>query len=84
MAFCLAYLLTFYLAYFLALYVAYLLAWILTLEVRQGTLGMDTRGQGPAGNTGCGWSWLKSSREHSGGMVVVEVRQGTLSMLGRG
>ena len=30
---------------------AYLLAWILAVEVRQGTLGVDGRGSGPAGNT---------------------------------
>ena len=33
-------------------------------EVRQGTLGVDTRCWGPAGNTGRGWSWLRSRREH--------------------
>ena len=72
-------------------------AWMVVVEVRQGTLGGDTRGWGPAGNTGRGWSWLRSGREHwegcswlrSGrehwaGMLVVEVRQGTLSMDGRG
>ena len=53
-------------------------------EVRQGTLGVDARGWGPAGNTGRGWSWLRSGREHWAGMVAVEVRQGTLSMDGRG
>ena len=84
LAFYVAYLLTFYLAYLLALYVAYLLAWILTVEVRQGTLGVDGRGWGPAGNTGRGWSWLRSGREHWAGMVVVEVRQGTLGVDGRG
>ena len=30
---------------------AYLLAWILAVEVRQGTLGVDGRGWGPAENT---------------------------------
>ena len=53
------------------------LAWILAVEVRQGTLGVDGRGWGPAGNTGRGyprlrsgrehwrwWSWLRSGREH--------------------
>ena len=54
------------------------------VEVRQGTLGGDTRGRGPAGNTGRGWSWLRSGREHWAGMVVVEVRQGTLGVDGRG
>ena len=36
------------------------LAWILAVEVRQGTLGVDSRGWGPAGNTWRGWSWLRS------------------------
>ena len=89
---------------------AYLLAWILAVEVRQGTLGVDvvvevrqgtlggdTRGWGPAGNTttstpsvpcrtstasipaqcslpDLNWAW----------MVVVEVRQRTLCVEGRG
>ena len=78
LAFYLAYLLTFYLAYLLAPYVAYLLAWILAVEVRQGTLGVDARGWGPAGNTGRGYSRLRSGRKHWAWMVVVEVRQGTL------
>ena len=59
-------------------------AWMVVVEVRQGTLGGDTRGWGPAGNTGRGWSWLRSGREHGAGMVVVEVRQGTLGVDGRG
>ena len=59
-------------------------AWMVVVEVRQGTLGGDTRGWGPAGNTGRGWSWLRSGREHWAGMVVVEVRQGTLGVDGRG
>ena len=42
------------------------------VEVRQGTLGVDGRGGGPAGNTGRGWSWLRSGREHWAWMVVVE------------
>ena len=50
--------------------------WILTVEVRQGTLGVDTRGWGPAGNTGRGWSWLRSGREHLAWILAVEVRQG--------
>ena len=29
----------------------------------------------PAGNTGRGWSWLRSGREHWAWVVVVEVRQ---------
>ena len=47
------------------------LAWILAVEVRQGTLGVDGRD-------------LISGREHWAGMVVVEVRQGTLGVDGRG
>ena len=60
------------------------LAWILAVEVRQGTLGVDGRGGGPAGNTGRGWSWLRSGREHWAGILAVEVRQGTLGGDGRG
>ena len=45
---------------------------------------MDTRRWGPAGNTGRGWSWLRSGREHWAWLVVVEVRQGTLGVDGRG
>ena len=41
------------------------------VEVRQGTLGVDGRGWGPAGNTGRGWSWLRSGREHCGSRVAV-------------
>ena len=48
------------------------LAWILAVEVRQGTLGVDGRGWGPAGNTGRGWSWLRSGSEHCGSRVAVE------------
>ena len=59
-------------------------AWMVVVEVRQGTLGGDTRGWGPAGNTGRGWSRLRSGREHWAWMVVVEVRQGTLGVDGRG
>ena len=69
--------LTFFLTFFCTFFVPY-------HEVRQGTLGVDTRGWGPAGNTGRGWSWLRSGREHWAGMVVVEVRQGTLGVDGRG
>ena len=71
-------------------------AWILAVEVRQGTLGVDGRGWGPGGNTGRGWSWLRSGRAHWRGwswlrsgrehwawMVVVEVRQRTLWIAGR-
>ena len=57
---------------------------MVVVEVRQGTLGAEGRGWGPAGNTARGWSWLRSGREHWACMVVVEVRQGTLSMDGRG
>ena len=46
------------------------MAWILADEVRQGTLRVDGRGGGPAGNIGQ--------------MVVLEVRQGTLGVDGRG
>ena len=46
---------------------------------------MDTRPvEVRAGNTGRGWSWLRSGREHWAWMVVVEVRQGTLGGDGRG
>ena len=51
-------------------------AWMVVVQVRQGTLGVDGRGWGPAGNTGRGWSWLRSGRAHWAWMVVVEVRQG--------
>ena len=37
---------------------------MVVVEVRQGTLGGDGCGWGPAGNTGRGWSWLRSGREH--------------------
>ena len=68
---------------------------IVAVEVRQGTLGSDGRGWGPAGNTepdGCGWgpagntgrlSRLRSGREHWVQMVAVEVRQGTLDVAAR-
>ena len=36
---------------------------MVVVEVRQGTLGVDGRGWGPAGHTGRGWSWLRSGRE---------------------
>ena len=51
------------------------LAWILAVEVRQGTLGVDGRSWGPAGNTWRGFSRLRSGREHLAWMVVVEVRR---------
>ena len=60
---------------------------MVVVEVRQGTLGVDGRGSGPAGNTGPGYSRLRSGREHWAWMVVVEVRQvrqGTLGVDGRG
>ena len=60
------------------------LAWILAVEVRQGTLGVDARGSGPAGNTGPGYSRLRSGREHWAWILAVEVRQGTLGVDGRG
>ena len=57
--------------------------------ISSGTLcgisfGVDTRGWGPAGNTGRGWSCLRSDREHWAGILAVEVRQGTLGVDGRG
>ena len=57
--------------------------------ISSGTLcgisfGVDTRGWGPAGNTGRGWSWLRSGREHWAGILAVEVRQGTLGVDGPG
>ena len=55
---------------------------MVAVDVRQGTLGVDGRGGGPAGNTWRGWSRLRSGREHLAWMVAVEVRQGTLD--GRG
>ena len=42
---------------------------------------MAARSWGPAGNTGRGWSWLRSGREHWAWMLAVEVRQGTLEWL---
>ena len=39
---------------------------------------------GPAGNTWRGYSQLRSGREHWAWTVVVEVRQGTLGVDGRG
>ena len=60
------------------------LAWILAVEVRQGTLGVDGRGWGPAGNTWRGFSRLRSGREHLAWILAVEVRQGTLGVDGRG
>ena len=44
---------------------------MVVVEVRQGTLGVDGRGWGPAGNTGRG-SWLRSGREHWGSRVAIE------------
>ena len=71
----LAYLLAFYdLTFYLAFYLAYLLAFYLAYLPTWG----------PAGNTWRGYSRLRSGREHWAGMVVVEVRQGTLSVDGRG
>ena len=77
--------LTFYLAFYLTFWSGREhWAWMVAVEVRQGTLGVDGRGWGPAGNTGRGWSRLRSGREHWAWMVVVEVRQGTLGVDGRG
>ena len=44
---------------------------MVVVEVRQGTLGVDARGWGPAENTGHGWSWLRSGRERRGSRVAV-------------
>ena len=44
---------------------------MVVVEVRQGTLGVDGRGWGPAGNTGRGWSWLRSGSEHCGSRIAV-------------
>ena len=52
--------------------------------ISSGILSGISSGWGPAGNTGRGWSWLRSGREHWAWMVVVEVRQGTLGVDGRG
>ena len=41
-------------------------AGMVVVEVRQGTLGVDGRGWGPAGNTWRGYSRLRSGREHVG------------------
>ena len=57
---------------------------MVAVQVRQGTLGSNGRGSGPAGNPGRGWSRLRSGREQCAQMVAVEVRQGTLSADGRG
>ena len=51
-------------------------AWMVVVEVRQGTLGGDTRGWGPAGNTGRGWSWLRSGREQEERRRGEETRRG--------
>ena len=44
---------------------------MVVVEVQQGTLGADGLGWGPAGNTGRGWSWLRSGRERRGSRVAV-------------
>ena len=46
------------------------------VEVRQGTLGVDGRGSGPAGHTGRGSSWLKSGREQEERRRGEETRRG--------
>ena len=61
-----------------------MIVFVIVVEVRQGTLGSGARGSGPAGNTGRGWSWLRSGREHWAWMVAVEVRWGTLGCGARG
>ena len=57
---------------------------MVAVQVRQGTVGVDGRGSGLAGNTGRGWSRFRSGREHWAWIVAVEVRQGTLDANGRG
>ena len=58
--------------------------------ISSGTLcgisfGVDTRGWGPAGNTGRGWSVVEVRQGTLGGEILaVEVRQGTLGVDGRG
>ena len=80
----LAFYLALYLTFDLAFYLAYLLAFSPAVEVRQGTLGVDSHGWGQAGNTGRGWSWLRSGRGHLAWILAVEVRQGTLGVDSRG
>ena len=74
----------FSLVFYLVFYLAYFLAFSPAIEVRQGTLGMDSRGWGPVGNIGRGFSRLRSGREHLVWILTVEVRQGTLGVDGRG
>ena len=57
---------------------------MVAVQVRQGTVGVDGRGSGLAGNTGRGWSRFRSGREHWAWIVAVEVREGTLDANGRG
>ena len=78
----------YFLAYFLVFYLVNLLAYMRSgreylaeiFEVR----GVGGRGQGPVGNSGRGYSRLRSGREYWAVMVVVKVRQGRLGMDGRG
>ena len=49
---------------------------MVVVEVRQGTLGVDGHGWGPAGHTGRGWSWLKSGREQEERRRGEETRRG--------
>ena len=49
---------------------------MVVVEVRQGTLGVDGRGSGPAGHTGRGSSWLKSGREQEERRRGEETRRG--------
>ena len=67
--------LAYLLAYFLAFYLTNLLALYLTFYLPTW---------GPAGNTWRGYSRLRSGREHWAGMLVVEVREGTLGGDARG
>ena len=44
---------------------------MVVVEVRQGTLGVDNRGWGPAGNIEYGWSWMRSDREYCASRVAI-------------
>ena len=60
------------------------MAWILAVEVRRGTLGVDVRVGGPAGNAWHGFSRWRAGREHVAWILAVGVRQETLGVEGRG
>ena len=59
-------------------------AWMVVVAVRQGTLGVDGCGGGPAGNTGREYLRLRSGREHLALILAGEVRQRRLGLDGRG